>query len=163
MKLTAFNRPAIIAEIRDIFKPLEGFLKLGDTFDYDHLFFASGHINGTWEQVVIVPLAEGSVSIAEALSLGEGTLWKDITPLPLHGFYAIPPIECFRDIEADTPYLVQARGWGEAEMVNVNGEFVRTCEIHWVRPIGWETPYFKLSGNIIMKGLTCSSVSSNQA
>ena len=80
----------------------------------------------------------------------------------MHGFYAFPPNDCFRDLEADTPYLVRALEWGLADIVDENGKFVRYSEIHWVRPVGWEKPYVKLSGNVIWKGITCGSVSTNQ-
>ena len=162
MTLTAFNRAAIIAEMRDTFAPMEALLKPGDVFDYDKLFIGSVHLNGAEEHVVVVQLTEGSQSIVEAQSLGEYKLFSEIAPIPLFGLYPISPTDCFSGLVNETPYLCRALSWDQAEYVGVDGVCVKNPEISWTRPVGLIKPHIDMKGNIIIKGPSCSSISTNQ-
>jgi len=134
--MPGWNRAELVAFIQDEMSPLEHLLKPGDVFDYEHLIFGSCYLNDTWEEAVCVPLTNESTSYQQAIALGDSYLWPDVAPLVLYGFYVLPPVEAFHSLEAHTPYLALASGWGDAEYVDQDGAFVRSLHITWSRPTG---------------------------
>jgi len=131
-----WNRSQFVEFIRQKLQPLEHLLKPGDRFDYENLSFGSVILNGTAEEAVTVFLTEDSPSIVKSKAIGDEYTWLQLAPLPLYGFYVFPPVEAFHDLDAHTPYLARALGWGEAEYVDADGNFVRSIRITWARPTG---------------------------
>ncbi len=158
MELTGFDRSKVIAEARKLFAPIEKSLGPSDYLDYDAAMIGSVRLAGTTEGVLTVPLAERSLSIRRLLAIEAHDEW--LWDIPLYAFYAIPPNECFRGLEAATPYLTIITGWSSGYMEDAAGAYVRDVEVEVQRPIT-EPNYLYLSGNQVVH-LFCCKVSQNQ-
>jgi hypothetical protein len=156
-----FDRAAFIEKVRQVFKPLEVLLGEGNAFDYDEAAIFSGVINGSQEHVVSVPLTKASVSLNVATHLGEQDSWVQAGKLPLFGFYMMPPTDCIKTLDPDTPYLVRGVSWDQAEVVDAGERLVRHFTTWWHR--GKPKPaYYRFSGNYEIHLETCTTASSNQ-
>lgn len=156
-----FDRAAFIEKVRQVFKPLEALLGEGNAFDYDEAAIFSGVINGSQEHVVSVPLTKASVSLNVAAHLGEQDSWVQAGKLPLFGFYMMPPTDCIKTLDPDTPYLVRGVSWDQAEVVDAGERLARHFTTWWHR--GKPKPaYYRFSGNYEIHLETCTTASSNQ-
>jgi len=156
-----FDRSVFIAQVRVAFKPLEALLPSGDEFDYEKAAFFSGVLNGTDEHLVVVLLTDDSVSVENARQLRGNLTWEEVGKLPLFAIMVLPPTDCIRDVDYNTPYLVRSINWDEAEAVDERGRFVRDVETWW-EPEITQGLWFKFSGNIKVHLVTCTTASMNQ-
>jgi len=159
---TFFDRAAFIAQVRSAFRPLEGLLPEGDEFDYEATAFFSGYLNGTDEHLIVVLLTSNSVSVSNARKLRGDLTWEEVGTLPLFAIMVLPPTDCIRDVEYNTPYLVRALSFDQAEAVDRNERFVRDVETWWAPEIT-DGLWFKFSGNIKVHLETCTTASMNQS
>ena len=156
-----FDRAAFIAQVRSAFAPLEALLPEGDEFDYEKTAFFSGVLNGTDEHLIVVLLTSDSVSVENARALRSTLTWDEVGKLPLFAIMVLPPTDCIRDVDYNTPYLVRSINWDLAEAVDAQGRFVRDVETWW-EPEITQGVWFKFSGNIKVHLETCTTASMNQ-
>jgi len=159
-----WDRVAVVDYMREVFSPLESLMRVGDELDYDRLYFFSGWLNGSWENVIIIPLTYESSSFIRTKNLGVEESWADLGAVPMYAFYVLPPQESFRDLKADTPYFAFASGWDTAYVIDSSGEMVRDIEIQWLRGAEgvWAMEYLIFRGNMVVHGRTCGELTTNQ-
>jgi hypothetical protein len=156
-----FDRAAFVERVRTAFGDVEALLQTGDAFDYEEAALFSGIVNGSQEHVVVVPLTQASVSTQLQKTLGTDQSWKDISSLPLFGFYMLSPTDCIHTLDPDTAYLVRAISWERAELVAADGSVSRLFVI-WAQR-GDPTPaYYEYRGNVKIHIDSCWTASSNQ-
>jgi len=97
-QLEAFNRAAFVAEIREVFAPIESLLAEGDKFDYEGAIIFSGIVNSWGEHVITLPLTEDSPSYQLALLIDRGLPWSQEINVPLGGFYIMDTTNCIHDL-----------------------------------------------------------------
>lgn len=158
-----FDRAAFVAYVEHTFRPLETLLAPGDSLDYERAAFFSGFLNGRDEHLIVVLLTDSSPSVAKAEQLGRTLDWPEVGILPLFAIMVLPPTDCIRDVEYDTPYLVRGVSWSAGDVVDARGGFVRDVQTWWARGAEPAEPlYLRFSGNLKIHLQTCVTISMNQ-
>ncbi|MFC2079355.1 hypothetical protein ACFLSZ_05190 [Candidatus Bipolaricaulota bacterium] len=160
-QLSAFNRTAFVAEIREVFAPLESFLAEGDKFDYEGVLIFSGIVNGWGEHVITLPLTEDSPSYELSKRMGSDLLWSDVTNVPLGGFYIMDTTNCIHDLVPGTPYVIRGVSWERAEVLDQYGNLARYFETKWTRGIEVDA-WYAYTGNSVFHFPVCVVISTNQ-
>ena len=160
-QLQAFNREAFVAEIREVFAPLESLLADGDAFDYAGALIFSGIVNGWGEHVITLPLTADSASYALAGKMGRELLWSDVTSVPLGGFYIMDTTDCIHDLVAGVPYVIRGISWEQAEVVDQYGVVARHFNTKWTRGIDVDA-WYAYTGNTVFHFPTCAVITTNQ-
>lgn len=160
-QLAAFNRAAFVAEIQEIFAPLQSLLAEGDTFDYEGVLIFSGIVNGWGEHVITLPLTADSPSYHTSELMGRELLWSDVTNVPLGGFYLMDTTSCIHDLVPGVPYVIRGVSWEQAEVVDQHGQIARYFNTKWTRGIEVDA-WYAYTGNSVFHFPTCAIITTNQ-
>lgn len=160
-QLSAFNREAFVAEIREVFAPLEPLLAEGDKFDYEGALIFSGIVNGWGEHVITLPLTEDSPSYQLSKLMGRDLLWSDVTNVSLGGFYIMDTTNCIHDLVPGVPYVIRGVSWEQAEVVDQYGTVARYFNTKWTRGIDVDA-WYAYTGNTVFHFPTCVVITTNQ-
>jgi len=160
-QLETFNRAAFVAEIREVFAPIELLLAEGDKFDYEGALIFSGIVNGWGEHVITLPLTEDSPSYQLAKLIGRELPWSNETNLPLGGFYIMDTTKCIHDLVPGVPYVIRSVSWEQAEVVDAAGQVARYFETEWIRGAEVDA-WYAYSGNTFFHFGQCVIVGTNQ-
>ena len=160
-QLESFNRAAFLAEIREVFAPLEPLLAEGDKFDYEGVIIFSGIVNDWGEHVITLPLTEDSPSYQLGKLMGNELLWSDVTNVPLGGFYLMDNTDCIHDLVPGVPYVIRGVSWEQAEVVDAVGQVARYFETKWTRGIEVDE-WYAYTGNTVFHFALCVVISTNQ-
>ena len=160
-QLSAFNRAAFVAEIREIFAPLEPLLAEGDKFDYEGALIFSGIVNGWGEHVITLPLTEDSPSYKLSKRMGTDVLWSDVLNIPLGGFYIMDTTDCIHDLVPGVPYVIRGVSWEQAEVLDASGQIARHFMTKWTRGIEVDA-WYAYTGNTVFHFPVCVLISTNQ-
>ncbi len=110
-------RGGTVAEVKQIFQGMGTLLPEGDAFDFDNVFFFTGHFGDIEETTAVVPLTPSSPSYGRYAQ--EDFSWKEVDSVTLGGLYIGSR---FSPRLAPGVYVLKLVSWDEVVAIDSSGQ-----------------------------------------